>query len=205
MIVLRCDIAHRRLVDLEVSDYTVGHIEVIVMEVILRAEKCSMHKQVGTPIFELIHVIDNLLNNSLTDYSNVILLGNLNINVSKPNHPLEELFQVTGFQNILSAPICFKYPNNPNIIDVVTTNVAKRLNAPTCTDTGVSDFHMMGCFATKININITINKPKNITYRSISAKTDFWLTYRQPHFMSMKSLTMFKMRMGCMKVWCLTL
>ena len=78
MIVLRCDIAHRRLVDLEVSDYTVGHIEVTVMEVILRTEKwviCNMHKQVGTPIFELIRVIDNLLNNSLKDYSNVILLG----------------------------------------------------------------------------------------------------------------------------------
>ncbi len=136
------------------------------MEVILCAEKwviCRMYKQPGTPECELIHVMDNLLNSSLKDYSNVILLGDLNINVSKPNHPLKELFQVTGVQNIVSAPTCFKNPDNPSIIDLVVTNVAKRLSATTCIETGLSDFHMMVCFATKINVTL---KPKHVTYRS---------------------------------------
>ncbi len=136
------------------------------MGVILRADKwviCSMYKQPGTLYYDLICVMDNLLNNSLKNYSNVSLLDDLDINVSKPNHPLKELFQVTGVQNIMSAPSCFINPDNPSIIDLVVTNVAKRLSATTCIGTGLSDFHMMVCFATKINV--TVNKPKRVTYR----------------------------------------
>ncbi len=44
MMLLRGDIPHRRLVDLEVSDCTVGRIEVMVMEVILRAEKSTSNR-----------------------------------------------------------------------------------------------------------------------------------------------------------------
>ncbi len=69
--------------------------------------------------------MDNLLNNSPKDYSNGILLGDLNINVSKPNRPITDLFQVTGVQNIVSIP-CFKNPVNASIIDFVVTNVARR-------------------------------------------------------------------------------
>ena len=179
------------------------------MEVILCAEKwviCRMYKQPGTPECELIHVMDNLLNSSLKDYSNVILLGDLNINVSKPNHPPKELFQVTGVQNIASAPTCFKNPDNPSIIDLVVTNVAKRLSATTCIDTGLSDFHMMCVLQLKLMLLLTKRNMSHIGHLNISAKTDFfWLTYRQSHFKCVKSLTMLKMRMGCMKVWCLTL
>ena len=93
-----------------------------------------MYKQPGTPDSELLRVM-GMLNNSLKDNSNVIWLRDLNINVSKPNHPLKELFQVTGAQNIIvSAPTCYKNPDNPSITDLVVTNVSKRLRAATCID-----------------------------------------------------------------------
>ena len=66
-------------------------------------------------------------------------------------------------KNIVSQPTCFK-SEKPTSVDVVISNVFKRLQCVFCYDTGLSDFHHMVLFATKIHV-IT-RKPRKIMYRS---------------------------------------
>ncbi len=65
--------------------------------------------------------------------------------------------------NIVKHQICFNNSENPTVIDLIVTNVPKRLCAASCIETGLSDFHSLVCFSTKMNV--PHNKPTHITYR----------------------------------------
>ena len=66
-----------------------------------------------------------------------------------------------GLTNVISEPTCFK-SNNPTLLDLVLTTNRKRI-ADTL-NIGLSDFHNMICFSSKIHVP---RKGKNvISYRS---------------------------------------
>ena len=84
--------------------------------------------------------------------------GDLNMDVSKSQQCLLNVFDVQGVKNIVKQPTCFKNVNNPSIIDWVISNVSTRLKDVTCIETGLSDFHSMVCFANQNGCKTTQNK-----------------------------------------------
>ena len=65
--------------------------------------------------------------------------------------------------NIVRKPTCRK-GKNASLLDVILTNVPKRLQNVINCDVGLSDFHDMICYATKMHVS---KRPKTtIKYRS---------------------------------------
>ena len=102
--------------------------------------------------------IDNLSRN----YENLILLGDLNCEIN--NASLPEFCDNLKLKALISAPTCYKNPENPKCIDHMLTNKSCRfLKTAFTIETGISDHHKM---------TITILKkdfqklpPKTVKYR----------------------------------------
>ena len=95
------------------------------------------------------------------DTQNVVILGDVNVNMLKTNM-LTDWLDINGFKNIIKEPTCFK--GQPSLIDVVITNVPKRFQKSISVDTGLRDFHKMVCVCTKLHV--PQQKTTTITYRS---------------------------------------
>ena len=59
-------------------------------------------------------------------------MGDFNINVFKP-HCLHDIFEVNGEKNLVKVPTCHK-SETPTSIDLVLSNVHKRIQNVTCFD-----------------------------------------------------------------------
>ena len=88
----------------------------------------------------------------------------MNINVRKENNCLADIFNVHNVKNIIDKATCYKNCENPTLIDLAITNVPKRLKSIISIDTGLSDFHNMICFATKMHVEQRTKK--RVLYRS---------------------------------------
>ena len=69
----------------------------------------------------------------------------------KPNNCLKATFDILGLTNLVTFPTCFK-SKQPTVIDLLVTNVPKRIKKITCIDSGLSDYHKIVCWATKIKV-----------------------------------------------------
>ena len=81
----------------------------------------------------------------------------------KPNNSLKAVFDILGIRNLVSTPTCNK-GNESTLIDLLVTNVPKRIQNVTCIESELSDCHKMICWATKQKVPIKVNKV--IKYRS---------------------------------------
>ena len=64
--------------------------------------------------------ISTALDKLSTDYENVILLGDLNVEVEEKN--LSNFMSVHNLKTLIKQKTCFKNPENPTCIDVILTN-----------------------------------------------------------------------------------
>ena len=167
MLFLRHDLPQFRRNDLEEKfnmNNENGRIELLAVEVKIKSEKwifISMYKQPKVKHVYLTDTIDNIMLNLVQYESNIVILGDLNINMMKHNL-LSDCLHLNGLTNIIKDATCFK--GAPSIIDLVITNKPKRFNDTICADAEVSDFHYMTCTATKFNIPKL--KPITFKYRS---------------------------------------
>ena len=74
--------------------------------------------------------IENLLDKCSIEQCNVIVCGDMNIDVLKTNC-LQDVLEVQGFKNIVTKPTCYKLTNN-TLIDLVLTNVHRRFKNVDC-------------------------------------------------------------------------
>jgi len=95
--------------------------------------------------------------------NNFIITGDFNVNMMSNKNVLSEILDVHGVKNMVSKPTCFKSEIS-TLIDLVITNVPKRLQNVSCIDVGLSDFHSMVCFSTKMHI--PIKRKQSIIYHS---------------------------------------
>ena len=68
-----------------------------------------------------------------------------------------------GSKNVVVYPTCHK-GDTGSLIDLVITNVPKRLQNVTCLDVGLSDFHDLILFSTKQHV--PKRSTRYVTYRS---------------------------------------
>ena len=100
-------------------------------------------------------------NNCLNECGNVVLMDDLNVNVTNAKHLPIEVFQLSEVMHIVTSP-CVKNAEHPSFIDLIVTNVPKRLYSPKCVDARLSDFQSMAFFST--NMNVAHNKPTIYIY-----------------------------------------
>ena len=141
-----------------------GRIELQALEITVNDEKwlvINMYKETKIPDATLVDDLDKLLSTYCSQYTNVVLCGDINVNMLK-NNSISDIIDVHGMKNFVTKPTCFK-SETPTLMDVVFTTVPKRFKYVRCIESDLSDFHEMVCFSTKFNAPRHINK---VTYRS---------------------------------------
>ena len=162
---VRCDIPQKKVDLYVIGSLNKGKIELQAIEITVNDEKwlvINMYKEPKTPDATLVDHLDKMLSTYCSQYTNVVLCGDINVNMLK-NNSIRDIVDVHGMKNIVTKPTCFK-SETPTLIDVVFTTVLKRFKHVCCIESDLSDFHQMVCFSTKFNAPRHINKV--ITYRS---------------------------------------
>ena len=166
MAYIRNDIAHRRRPDIE--QFTINPIECLAVEIMVRKEKWLMlciynpynrHKDI------FCSVLENIFNVFINKFHVIYVIGDCNINSSCPkdSKKLNDIMVQYSFKNIVKGPTCFKSEKGTSI-DVIYTNHPRRLSSNFNICTGLSDFHNLVGFSTKMQVP----RPKlsHIVYRS---------------------------------------
>ena len=105
--------------------------------------------------------ISTALDKLSTDYENVILLGDVNVEVEEKN--LSNFVSVHNLKTFIKQKTCFKNPENPTCIDLILRNSSRSFQNSSVFETGLFDFH-------KITITVLKQyfpklKPKVVNYR----------------------------------------
>ena len=110
-----------------------------------------------------LHCLSKGLDTYISQYDNIMLLGDLNVESSDP--------VCNGFCNgynlfyLVKEPTCFKNPYNPSCIDLFLTNRPRSFQNTLTIETSISNFHKM--VITVMKVFYKKQKPKiNIQYRS---------------------------------------
>ena len=157
---VRSDIIHFRRAELEVD-------QSIVIEVRLGKEKwffVSMYRPPSSCENVFITSLIQLCDKLLVETNNLVVLGDLNINMMASGNSLSNFCDLYDMTNLVKEPTCFKSLNNPSLIDVILATQPKRFHKYIAFDTGLSDYHKMICISTKIHAPIRV--PRKIKYRS---------------------------------------
>ena len=96
-----------------------------------------------------------------TDYENIILLGNFNVELKEKN--ISEFMSVYSLRNLVKQKICFQNPENPSCVDLILTNSSRSFQNSNVFETGLSDFHKLTTAVLKQYFPQP--KPKVINYR----------------------------------------
>ena len=166
MLFVRNDLPQFRRHDLENFniDNCYGRIEILAVEVIMRKEKwilLSIYKQPKISISHVNEIMDKIMIELNSVCSNIIILGDLNINMLKRND-FTDCLEINGLTNIVTEPTCFK--GTPSMIDLIITNKPRRFTNTISVEVGLSDFHYLVCTATKIHLPAL--KPITFKYRT---------------------------------------
>ena len=85
-----------------------------------------MYKQPKVSNSCLQDVLELLMDKVMGEARNIILFGDLNVNMLNSKNCLEEMFRTIGVKNVVTSATCYK-SNIPTLIDLLVTNVPKRI------------------------------------------------------------------------------
>ena len=134
------------------------------IEINLRSKKwllgCSYnpHRDTITPH---LRNISTALDKLSTDYENVILFGDFNVEVEEKN--LSNFMSVHNLKSLIKQKTCFKNPENPACIDLILTNSPRSFQNSSVFETALSDFHKLTI--TVVKQYFPKLKPKVVNYR----------------------------------------
>ena len=164
---IRSDIPNRRLTDIESVD-----LELIVNEVTINKERwiiIAAYRPQTTEVNVFLDEMQNVVDRCLTKSTNIIITGDLNLNLldmrseSSPGMKLKNFMDIFDCQNMVRDPTCFA-GNEPTSIDVIITNNGNKFAKTIACNTGLSDHHYMVASALKKHAPCVKNT--DITYRS---------------------------------------
>ena len=117
-------------------------IDIFFTELKLRKKKwflcCSYNPHRRFISNDLIDIGLDLLS---TDYDNILLLGDFNVEFE--NNFLKEFCDLYEMKSLIRVPTCYKNPANPTCIDLMLTNSNRSFQNSCTIETGLSDSH---CF-----------------------------------------------------------
>ena len=95
-------------------------------------------------------------------YENIIIMGDFNAEISEPN--LASFCTFYNFKSLINKPTCYKNPDNPSCIDLISTNCPNYFQKSSTFETGLSDFRKM--ILTLFKSEILQQQPNIISYRN---------------------------------------
>ena len=111
--------------------------------------------------------INTTLSKAINKYDNILFIGDLNIDLSIPNHDkkhfLQDLCDVFDLTNMVKDKTCFMSTEGSSI-DVMLTNKPRSFYKTTTIETGLSDHHKLVLTFLRSHHSFK-QKPKNILYR----------------------------------------
>ena len=112
--------------------------------------------------------VNNKLSKAISKYENIMLIGDLNIDLNIPNNDkhnyLNDLCDVFNLNNLIKNKTCDKSKHGTSI-DVILTNKSRSFQKTTTIETGLSDHHKL--ILTFFKTTFQKLKPKNITFRDM--------------------------------------
>ena len=145
----------RKRCDLE--DLVCSPIESLVLEMYIRKEKW-LFICMYSPNTKYKHiccdVLDSLLDTARSNaISNIHVLADLNINLLNTieSKCLDVVIETHGLKNVITEPTCHK-SSNATLIDVILTSNCRRIAGTLNTDIGLSDYHNLVAFSTKLHL-----------------------------------------------------
>ena len=156
MALIRNDIPHRKRPDLE--RLISCPIESMFIECIITKEKwmftClySPHNKFKSNCCDAIDTALNAINSE--NIHTYFVLGDMNINAlcKHDRRTMYDLLDIYDMTNIITSPTCYKSAENPTLLDVILTGSSRRISDTLNVNTGISDFHHLVGFSTKLQI-----------------------------------------------------
>ena len=161
LLYVRDDISSCLLTEYKLQDNT----ECLFIEINIRKKKwlfCCSYNPNKNNISKHLHCLSKGLDTYFSQYDNIMLLGDLNVESLDP--VLNDFCNVCNLFSLVKEPTCFKNPYNPSCIDLFLTNRPRSFQNTLTIETGISDFHKM--VITVMKVFYKKQKPKIIQYRS---------------------------------------
>ena len=163
MAYIRCDLAHRRREDLE--RLVEEPAESMVNEMIIRRQKwmfmCLYNPNVNFK-YQCCRSIDSILNVIQNDRVSVLHV-NINLLCPRESQCIRDVVETHGLGNMISDPTCFLIRERKSF-RCYFTDSKSRVSSTLNIDNGISDFHNIICFSTKLHVPRPIKQ--RIVYRT---------------------------------------
>ena len=132
-------------------------VEIIAIEVLIRKEiwlYCCLycpHSKYKNVCCDTIDALNDATRPCRA--ANAFFIGDLNINLLCKNECkcLKDVMDIHGLCNLIESPTCFK-SDNPSLIDVALTSHRRRIANTLNMNTGISDFHNLIAYSTKMHV-----------------------------------------------------
>ena len=95
-------------------------------------------------------------------YENIILIVGFNVEISDSH--VDSFCTISHLKSLIKEPTCYRNPEKPTCIDLISTNCPRQFQAMLTLETGLSDFHKMTVAASKSEFSH--QKPKMISNRN---------------------------------------
>ena len=145
-------------------------IESIFFEIILGKQKwciVAAYRSENVKVVDFLDILSKPLDSVYSKYSNVILMGDININFLNTNcqklKKIEAFCDTFSLKNLIKSPTCFQ-ADIPTSLDVILTNKNKSFINSNVVITGLSDWH--GMVTTMTRTHVKKLSPKTIKFRS---------------------------------------
>ena len=125
--------------------------ECLLIEINIRKKKwlfCCSYNPNKNNISKHLHCLSKGLDTYISQYDNIMLLGDLNVESSDP--VLNDFCNVYNLFSLVKEPTCFKNPYNSSCIDLFLTNRTRRFQNTLTKETGISDIHKMIIMVMKV-------------------------------------------------------
>ena len=126
----------------------------------------ATYRSEDVKVVNYLDILSKSLDNIYSDYENVILIGDININSLNKNSStfkkLDTFSDTFSLHNLIKSPTCFQ-AKVPTSIDEMLTNKNRSFINTNVITTGLSDWH--GMVTTMTRTHVKKLPPKQIKYR----------------------------------------
>ena len=154
----------------QIKDLDVHNHEVFCSELNIRNKKWiifSLYRPPSSDLTDFFEKLELSLNNAFSNYDNIIIMGDINIDTHNPNDcgydKLISLCETFDLKNLIKDKTCFTNTHKSSI-DVILTNRPRSFQHSLTYETGLSDHHHM--IITFLRSHLVRLQSKKITYRS---------------------------------------
>ena len=142
-----------------------SQIETIFVEINLKKRKrllIGSYNPDKNKISIFLDFIESKLNELCIKYENIILMGDLNSEISEDR--MNIFCNTSNFKSLVKEPTCFKSIENPSCVDLILTNKSLCFRHTSVSETGLSDFHKLTL--TQMKSTFQKQQPKILNYRN---------------------------------------